>query len=953
MFWRFGLQQPSNIRQLLDKPDLTIEELFEQDDLLQEVKGQNTLLLDHLAEPGVLLRLIDYVVSPEFEELSSRHTYLACEILSVDKPLFATVVVEHPELLDRLWSYMAGDRPLQFLQASYFSRVMCAFLQKEPVKILDYIKAQPDVVSQFLNHIETSAIIDLLLKLISLEEIPVGAGISEWLSSQNLVSRLVDLLDPHNDVDTHSMAGQVLIDIISISQCNNPDQPSIGTNCLVGELKSEAIVSRIMDYMLDPNAPNTTSTLVNGVFIFIELIRRNYSDNVVSPQANPNYSPTNVMVPVDLSDLMRAVSHRLGQFKELLLHPRHRSKVQAVGPNKAEPLGFERLRVGELFAELLHCSNMYKLNVAPEGTESASADGSNPSAAALADDTMSVSPPRDMPIDSVPSTTGDNVAIDSADGTPKDAAAALGASGISIPSNLDRVPVGQLLKWKMIEHSVVPMCLDLFFQFPWNNFLHSVVFDMLHQILNLPFALECNRALILTTFKDAKLTTRIAEAHRLNQAECEKPKGVRIGYMGHLTGIAEEVVRLFERCTSPLLEQLEEYMNDEAWREFVAALREARERDRLPLGGEKPTDNINMLARLQDSSYMESMNEDMDEDGPHDDDDDDDDDEDEEGYNGIRGGMGRMGGLGLLGGTGAGMEGDQFVRYLSHQITSELPEHLAGNSSDDENDVIDEGDDDDAEIGWINEYRKELTFDRNLPTTSNNTLMHPNSDNAMVLSDPDYSTGTATNPTLAKLGNEADVFNNRRSSLGTFENSSDDEADESFAAGSSSVSHAGEKRPAGSNNGATSSTGGPTTSGTKPDGLSTADATMVAASPSMAGTELLTVADWSADFLQAFETQSDGRSSPFKEVITEEGFDFQTDSGNGASRPSGSQQQAASTTAATGNDQSAAPTMMDQFEEDTEFSDFQQADTAPPPSASDASADPRPAAAFNTSADKS
>ncbi|RKP36311.1 SIT4 phosphatase-associated protein-domain-containing protein, partial [Dimargaris cristalligena] len=554
MFWRFGLQQPSNIRQLLDKPDLTIEELFEQDDLLQEVKGQNTLLLDHLAEPGVLLRLIDYVVSPEFEELSSRHTYLACEILSVDKPLFATVVVEHPELLDRLWSYMAGDRPLQFLQASYFSRVMCAFLQKEPVKILDYIKAQPDVVSQFLNHIETSAIIDLLLKLISLEEIPVGAGISEWLSSQNLVSRLVDLLDPHNDVDTHSMAGQVQIDIISISQCNNPDQPSIGTNCLVGELKSEAIVSRIMDYMLDPNAPNTTSTLVNGVFIFIELIRRNYSDNVVSPQANPNYSPTNVMVPVDLSDLMRAVSHRLGQFKELLLHPRHRSKVQAVGPNKAEPLGFERLRVGELFAELLHCSNMYKLNVAPEGTESASADGSNPSAAALADDTI----------------------------------------GISIPSNLDRVPVGQLLKWKMIEHSVVPMCLDLFFQFPWNNFLHSVVFDMLHQILNLPFALECNRALILTTFKDAKLTTRIAEAHRLNQAECEKPKGVRIGYMGHLTGIAEEVVRLFERCTSPLLEQLEEYMNDEAWREFVAALREARERDRLPLGGEKPTDNINM-----------------------------------------------------------------------------------------------------------------------------------------------------------------------------------------------------------------------------------------------------------------------------------------------------------------------------------------------------------------------
>ncbi|KAJ1975144.1 sporulation-induced protein, partial [Dimargaris xerosporica] len=777
MFFRLGFHQPSKINQLLDQSEPRLEDFLEEEALLQEIRGECGRLLDYLCEPGVVAQLLEYVVGSEFGSHKPRYTYLASEVLSVEKTPFAAVVAGHPNLINQLWGYLRRPSPLGFLQASYFSRVMCAFLQQEPLRMLEYIKAQRDVVPQFLAHIETSAITDLLLKLVSLEEIPEGAGIAEWLSSEDLIAKLVDLLDPHNDPDTHSMAGQVLLDIISISQCNNIEQPSIGTNCLVEELRSEAVVSRIIDYMLDLEAPNATSTLVNGVFIFIELIRRNYSDSELGPQQfKPDYPGPNLMIPVDLSELMRVISHRLGQFKHLLIHPRHLATIHNPAFDKSPPLGFERLRVCELFAELLHCSGMYKLNVSPAQTAEPAA---GPAESALdqtnerVDDPMSVSPPKPTPAEvAAPGATP--AAVDEAQQGSMATSDSGSASAPTLespsdqPTDESRIPVGQLLKWKLIEHAVVPTCLDLFFEFPWNNFLHSVVFDMLHQILNLPLGLGCNRSLVLSIFRDAKLTFRIAAAHRLNHAECEKPKGVRFGYMGHLTGIAEEVVRLFERVSSPLLDQLQEFMNNEEWQEYVAALREAKERDRLPLGGERPMPTDNMLAGLQDTSYLEPQGDDMDEDVCDEDDDDDDDDANGRGI--MRSGMGGIGGLGLLGGVGAGIEGDQFVRYLSHQITSDLPDHLAGGSSDDDDhddDQLDDDGDDDAEIEWISEYRKELTFDRNMSASDH-------SKNLTALAAPRVA-GSSQMPTVASALSEGAVFTNRRSSLGNFSNSSDED----------------------------------------------------------------------------------------------------------------------------------------------------------------------------------
>ncbi|KAJ1966589.1 sporulation-induced protein [Dispira parvispora] len=971
MFWRFGYHPQSNIQQLLDRPNVTLEELFAEEDLLQEVKGQSARLLDHLSEPGVLSRLLDYIVAEDFEQLQSRYTYLACEILSTEKAPFATVVVNHPDLLEHLWGYLARPGPLHFLQASYFSRVMCTFLQKEPERILTFIKAQNNVVPQFLQHIESSAITDLLLKLLSFEDYPEGTGIAEWLSSEELIPRLVDLLEPHLDVDTHSMAGQVLMDIIVISQCNNPEQPSIGTNCLVGELKSEPIVSRIMGYMLDSDAPLASSSLVNGVFIFVELVRRNYSDaNVTDTNLGPSTSPESpngganqhgygkLMVPVDLSDLIRVISDRLGNLCYLLTHPRNLAAAQPSTVGTRQPLGFERLRICELFAELLHCSNMYKLNVAsPSPTAPTPHPMSVSPSQTLPAGSESISEPKAASLDTVENPSADSakeVATDvgsphrSTDPVPmsSDPAEPAPVSPMSTsespaqkgaepcpftepPSDLTGIPVGQLLKWKIIEHRFMLTCLDLFFQFPWNNFLHTVVYDLVHQILNLPLNFTCNQALVYSLFKDAGLTRRITTAYRLNQAECEKPKGVRFGYMGHLTGISEEVVRLFERCTSPLLDQLQEFIDDEEWQEYVVALREVKERDHCPLGGERPLPTDNMLAGLQDTSFLEPHSNDMEEDTREDDvDDDDDDDEYGMGMGGIRSsnlGMGSLGGLGLLGGVGAGVEGDQFVRYLSHQITSELPEHLAGGSSDEDEEPSliherydsggvprfvnrlrhdqrdeedeDEEDDEDAGIGWINGYRKELVFDR--------TTILPNSvGHSVQMAEPlVVQSSSATH--INDLADDS-VFENRRSSLGALDGSDDNSEDDDVDHVSPNHLHP------------------PSSLTPAKDGEPEVSITPISPNPQATKQDLPIVTDWSADFQQAFDLPTEERASPFTETITE-AFDFHTEAEEADAIPL--TDDTVKSDVQSEHSDSHGDNNRKNEEDDEEFTDFQQADS--------------------------
>lgn len=98
-----------------------------------------------------------------------------------------------------------------------------------------------------------------------------------------------------------------------------------------------------------------------------------------------------------------------------------------------------------------------------------------------------------------------------------------------------------------------------------------------------------NRSLAIDLFETGRITEHIVEGQRRSDEAQEKNR-MRLGYMGHLTLVAEEVVKFSERNPSHILPQsvLDKVMRKQ-WIDYVEnTLSETRERDNAILGGVRP-----------------------------------------------------------------------------------------------------------------------------------------------------------------------------------------------------------------------------------------------------------------------------------------------------------------------------------------------------------------------------
>jgi SIT4-associating protein SAP185/190 len=212
MFWRFGgYANISAIDTLLEKPDVTLEDLLDESDLIQELKQHNTKLIEYLREDKILERLLEYVVAPKLEPTISekagdvedkpevkgkerafaitetedeekekkrnRYAYVAAEVLSSDNWSICESLMENQALLRKFWDFLKLPPPLDPLQASYFTKVNEALLDKKTEEMLDLFKSMEGAVKNMLQHVDSPMVMDLLLKIISLEKAEGGAGI--------------------------------------------------------------------------------------------------------------------------------------------------------------------------------------------------------------------------------------------------------------------------------------------------------------------------------------------------------------------------------------------------------------------------------------------------------------------------------------------------------------------------------------------------------------------------------------------------------------------------------------------------------------------------------------------------------------------------------------------------------------------------------------------------------
>ncbi|KAF8516965.1 SIT4 phosphatase-associated protein-domain-containing protein [Hysterangium stoloniferum] len=743
MFWRFGFHNTSSIDTLLDREDVALEDILDEDDLLQECKSQNTRLIDYFQRLDVLQRLLGYVTgSIEGEEKGQfKFPYVAAEVLCSDIwSIVEVCVTNSDQILAPFWESILDRSPeemhIRSVSAAHFAKINGIFMNKKPTEMLAFIKTQSFVVERLILHIETPAMVDLLFRIIQLDEYPSGAGVLEWLTSQKLVPRLVDLLSPNHSPEVHLVAADVIKGIIAMSApspgasaLNDGLQHVPACNCFARELAARNNITKLLRFMLDdfpvgcgasptpnghapssgkdreefiadgmtnlPDATSATSSVVNSISIIIELIRKNNSDyfepylfhNVrnrliqVQQQLHMQSEDSRDVLEgamkelvdrmgvVHLGALLESFCERLDGFQKLLKNPRSLAGPLSTTVGIITPLTIERFRICELYAELLHCSNMALLNRLPGtgpiyddngrlmGGLSAleelarvisTGNGENQTSEEASGDAQEMVEAKELPVHSVSSlstrsTDSSSLASDSdselSDHSSDDVleeiavldppdrpstreqpgsvpdSALLPTPNLSTgyttecpPNTLSgersvrsnsvlhdkedtpsAMPVGDNLKQSFMGLNVVGTLLDFFFQFPWNNFLHGTVYDLVHQILTGRVEGSLNRELIITLFRDGRLLHRIVDGHEENDARSREHKGVRLGYMGHLTLISEDVISALGHYPEELSSLLRQYAPQPAWDHYVnGEYRETKRRDSSLLGGGKP-----------------------------------------------------------------------------------------------------------------------------------------------------------------------------------------------------------------------------------------------------------------------------------------------------------------------------------------------------------------------------
>eukprot|EP00033_Pygsuia_biforma_P003316 GCRY01003633.1.p1 GENE.GCRY01003633.1~~GCRY01003633.1.p1 ORF type:complete len:588 (-),score=130.15 GCRY01003633.1:289-2052(-) len=133
----------------------------------------------------------------------------------------------------------------------------------------------------------------------------------------------------------------------------------------------------------------------------------------------------------------------------------------------------------------------------------------------------------------------------------------------------------------LLSADYIQTCLDLFFKYPDNNFLHAAVHNMIHTILMSP-SLNLRLSLCLKW----GLCRRILEAVKENNMVHPELWALRRGYMGHITLITNDIVRTSLEDQT-LIESIDRVLP--AWELYVDThLREVNEMEGQPLGGQKP-----------------------------------------------------------------------------------------------------------------------------------------------------------------------------------------------------------------------------------------------------------------------------------------------------------------------------------------------------------------------------
>ncbi|XP_067325532.1 serine/threonine-protein phosphatase 6 regulatory subunit 2 isoform X1 [Anolis sagrei] len=356
MFWKFDLNATSHVDKLLEKEDVTLQELMDEDDLLQECKAQNRKLVDFLCRPSCMEELVRLITQePPLdmdEKVRFKYPNTACELLTSDVPQINDKLGGDEALLSVLYDFLDHEPPLNPLLASFFSKTIGNLIARKTEQVIAFLRRKEHFIDLVLKHINTSAMMDILLRLIScVEPSQLRHEVLNWLNDAKVIQRLVGLIHPSQDEDRQSNASQTLCDVIRLSRDQGSQlQEPPEADPLLAVLESQECVEQLLKNMFD--GERTESCIVSGTQALLTLLeprRGGVEGGLVDAFSQGGERPYSIS-----GSVLSGIEPRLSDFHDLLLHPPKAAPILTTIGVLEEPLGNARLHGARLVAALLH-----------------------------------------------------------------------------------------------------------------------------------------------------------------------------------------------------------------------------------------------------------------------------------------------------------------------------------------------------------------------------------------------------------------------------------------------------------------------------------------------------------------------------------------------------------------------------------------------------------------------
>uniref|UniRef100_A0A668AUU8 Protein phosphatase 6, regulatory subunit 2a n=1 Tax=Myripristis murdjan TaxID=586833 RepID=A0A668AUU8_9TELE len=340
MFWKFDLHTTSHIDQLLDREDVTLRELMEEDDVLQECKAQNRRLLLFLSQDHCMQELVSLITTEPPADLEERSRFkfpnIACELLTSDVSIINDKLGGDESLLEMLYHFLEQDPPLNPLLASFFSKTIGNLIARKTEQVISFLRKKEGFIGLVLKHIDASAMMDLLLRLIScVEPAPLRQEVLNWLNEEKLIQRLTELIHTGKDEERQSNASQTLCDIIRLSRDQaNQMQENVEADPLLAVLESQESVAGLLKTMFE--GERSEASIVNGTQVLLTLLETRRSGleglmDLYSQGYERSYTVN--------SSILNAIEPHLKDFQQLLLDPPKKSAILTTVGVLEEPLG--------------------------------------------------------------------------------------------------------------------------------------------------------------------------------------------------------------------------------------------------------------------------------------------------------------------------------------------------------------------------------------------------------------------------------------------------------------------------------------------------------------------------------------------------------------------------------------------------------------------------------------